>query len=471
MKLKKMIAVMMSAALVLGLSACGGGQKQEGAGGSGGDQNAPAENQEEGSAGGEEQADQAGADSQGGTLIEVTIPHYKTGENVGATFFLPQVERFNQKYEGKYHITIEEITQDVYPEKIKQLGQQGKLPVLIEGGETKWMEEVVIPNEMFYDLKEFVDSHPDIKNVISEEAYNYNLYDGKLVTLMTPIMFPISMYYNETLWNPSKPVGEMSWEEVAQDLGDAQIAFMTGENAWTTMLTLSSLIAVEPGGAELLRDGVDDKIMDFSQKPIVDAVTKLQDLMQNHGIPATVGAAYADAANAFYSNNAAVMPNGSWMVPDFAPESADKWSNGFDPEKIHGAIMPGNVAMANARGYCYWIPATASDEEVELVLAFLEFIYSPEELEASMLALGGMIPGFEHSEEFLAKRADDRIMDEYMSSVQADTIIVPAFADAIPSSVANTEFGKLLPKLVDGSFTPEQFCEELTKKAAETALE
>lgn len=449
MKLKRMIAVVMSAAMVFSMAACGQTSTTSTA--------TPA-----GSTSGAAEPEK---------LIEVTIPHYKTGENVGATFFLPQVERFNEKYDGKYHLAIEEITQDVYPEKLKQLGAQGKLPVLIEGGDTKWMEEVVIPNNMFYDLKDFVDSHPDIKNVISEEAYNYNLYDGKLVTMMTPIMFPISMYYNEALWTPSKPVAEMTWEEVAEDLSGSKIAFMTGENAWTTMLILSSLIAAEPDGAELLLNGVNDKIMDFSQKPIIDAVAKLQNLMQNYGTSSTVGAAYADAANAFYSNSAAIMPNGSWMVPDFAPESADKWSNGFDPEKIHGSILPGNVALANPLGYCYWIPSTATPDEVELALAFLEFIYSPEELEAQMLALGGLVPGFEYSESFLAARAENRIMDEYMNGVQEDTTIVPAFADAIPASVASIEFGKLLPKLVDGSYTPEQFCEELTKKAAETALE
>ena len=31
-------------------------------------------------------------------VIEITIPSYKTGENVGAVFFEPQVERFNAKY-------------------------------------------------------------------------------------------------------------------------------------------------------------------------------------------------------------------------------------------------------------------------------------------------------------------------------------------------------------------------------------
>lgn len=72
-------------------------------------------------------------------VVELTIPHYKTGENVGAVFFLPQVERFNKLYEGKYHITIEELTQDLYAEKMKQLGQQNALPALVEGGETEWI--------------------------------------------------------------------------------------------------------------------------------------------------------------------------------------------------------------------------------------------------------------------------------------------------------------------------------------------
>ena len=29
--------------------------------------------------------------------VTITIPSYKTGENVGAVFFEPQVERFNEK--------------------------------------------------------------------------------------------------------------------------------------------------------------------------------------------------------------------------------------------------------------------------------------------------------------------------------------------------------------------------------------
>lgn len=295
---KRAAAVLMSAALAFGLTACNGGSDA--------------------------------SDASGGGEIKVSFPHYKTGENVGAAYFLPMIERFNEKYDGKYEITVEEITQDVYNDRLKLLGQQGKLPIFIEGGDTTWIQDVVIPNNLFYDLKGFVDEHPEIKELIGEDAYNYNLHDGKLVTLMTPVVSPITMFYNEALWKPSKSIAEMSWDDVAADLGDAKIGFMTGENAWTTMLVYSSLIAAEPGGADLLLNGVTEKIMDFNQKPIIDATAKLQKLMQENSTASAVGAAYADAANQFFSNKAAIFPNGSWMVSDFAPESSDKWSNGFD---------------------------------------------------------------------------------------------------------------------------------------------
>ena len=53
-----------------------------------------------------------------GEVIEISFPTYMAGENVGAVFFLPQVERFNKAYEGKYKITIEEVPQAAYAIKL-----------------------------------------------------------------------------------------------------------------------------------------------------------------------------------------------------------------------------------------------------------------------------------------------------------------------------------------------------------------
>ena len=404
--------------------------------------------------------------------VEVTVPSYMCGENVGGLYFLPLVDRFNAKYEGVYKVIIEEIVQDLYNDKIMQMGNAGMLPALINGGiNDTWFDEVVLANGLFVDLKELVDSNPGIRARYNDANYEYNLYEGKLATLPSPLVNLITMYYNSALWTPSKPINDMSWQDVIDDLGDNKIAFMTAENAWTTMLAFTSIIAAEPGGAELMYANFPNKLVDFSDPILIEAFSKLQKLLQNNATASTIGGAYADAANSFLNVEAAIIANGPWMIGDLRAGGSDKQGEKYDADTIHGAVLPGNVGIENPFGRGWWIPSTCSDDEIALAKAFLEFMNSPENLEEQMLILGGAIPGFEYSEAFLAKRAEDRLMDEYLSAPDANTIIVPSFEGVVPGSIGSPEFGKLLPKLADGSLTPEQFAAELTKKAAETALD
>ncbi|MDR1232371.1 MAG: ABC transporter substrate-binding protein [Spirochaetaceae bacterium] len=405
--------------------------------------------------------------------IEVTIPHYKTGQNVGAVFFLPQIERFNKKYAGTYKIVIEEIVQDMYNEKMMQLGQQKKLPVLLEGGgNQEWYRDFIIPGNMFVDLKPWLDAHPDIKNRLTPENIAYNTTnDGKIFSVGYPVVRPIGIYYNTTLYQPSKSFAETTWDAVLAELGSNKIALMTGENAFSTQLVLSSLIASEPGGKEILQAGFVNKITDFNKKPLIDAIAKLQNLFRNYASSNAVGAVYADAANSFMSKNAALIANGSWMMGDFANTNSDKWSNGFNGADVHGSVFPGNIAVGGMGiGYSWWISSNATDDEKQLAYAYLEFILSPEELEQYMLIEGGTTPRMELSDSFLAKRAENRLMEEYIGAVNADTVLCPTWEEAVLPSIASSDFPRLLPLLATGRMTAQEFCAELTDKAAESAF-
>ena len=114
MKLKKLLKSGIALGLCLGLSACSGG---------GASSNTSGESSKAVESGDSKEA----KDGASGKEIELKIPTYLAGENVGATFFLPQVERFNEKYAGKYKVVVEEVVQDSYAEKIKQLAGQNKL--------------------------------------------------------------------------------------------------------------------------------------------------------------------------------------------------------------------------------------------------------------------------------------------------------------------------------------------------------
>src|SRR5690606_29708331 len=159
------------------------------------------------------------------------------GQNVGAKFFMPLVEEFNEKYDGKYEVVVEEIPQDDYQEKIKLLWQQNKLPALIEGGDKEFLEDVVIKEDLFHDLKPWLDSKPDVRDVMIDESVEYNTRNGKIFSMPVAVIRPIGMFYNKAMFEKAgiaKPIGQMSRDEFLAALDDlkgqgvAPLTLMTG---------------------------------------------------------------------------------------------------------------------------------------------------------------------------------------------------------------------------------------------------
>lgn len=448
---KKILSFILAAGMALGLTACGGDKPQ---------------NNEVQTQGTET------ADAKQG-VVEVTIPSYKTGENVGAVFFEAQVDRFNQKYEGTYKINLESIPEDGFKDKLKQLAQQNMLPVLVQGGDVDWISNVVIPNGMAYDLSGWLSETPAVKDILMDDGLLFNTKDdGGIYTLPLATVRPTGFFYNSAMWEPSGDVSSMTMEDFLAEISDQKIAFSTAENGWVSALFLTAFIAAEDGGIELLQNGTVTKIVDFNQPAIVEGVTKLQKLLQNNAASNSIGAAYPDAANAFMSGQAALISNGPWMSADFDASASANWSNGFDGAAVHASLFPENIGIANTRCYGeWWISASAPEEEKELALAFLEFIYTPEELEAYLLAEGGDAPKLTYSDDFKAKQAETQVLADLAADTTSNTVYVPCILDVIPASVANTEFGKLLPSLADGSYTPEEFCQWMSDKAAEATAE
>ncbi len=167
----------------------------------------------------------------GGEVV-ITIPHYKAGQNVGGKFFLPQVARFNEKYAGTYKLVIEEIPQDSYLGKIKQLAQQNKLPALIEGADKKWFEDVIIKNGLFYDMADWLNSHKAVKDRVIQDSLKFvTTADGRVSAFPLMIARPIGLFYNSTMVDFDKPVGDMTVDSFKKALGDEKLALMTAENA------------------------------------------------------------------------------------------------------------------------------------------------------------------------------------------------------------------------------------------------
>lgn len=431
------------AAITVGLAGCGGGGNASG-----------------------------GSGSAAAGVVEVTIPSYKTGENVGAVFFEPQVERFNEKYEGQYHITLESVPQDGFNDRLKQLAQQNQLPVLVQGGDIDWQKDIAFPEGLAYDISGWLDENPDIKDILIPEGVEYcTTEDGAIYSMPLATVRPTGFYWNTQLWDPTEDLSQISMDEFLSLIGDQKIAFSTAENGWVCALFLTALIAAQ-GGGDWVASGVQEQIVDFNTPEFIAAVGQLQTLLQNNAAPNSIGAAYADAENAFLSNQAAIISNGPWMSSSLDEANAENWSNGFDGADVHAALWPGDMGIANTASLGeWWVSASASEEEIELAKAFLAFINSPEEIEAYLLAEGGSAPLITYSDGFLEEQAKVQTLGDLSADTTADTVFVPCILDMIPASVANSDFGRELPQLANGTYTPEQFAQVLTDAAAEASLE
>lgn len=415
----------------------------------------------------------SGSESNTGDGGEVVInfPTYKAGENVGAALFLGQVERFNEKYDGQYEIVVEETPQAAYAEKIQQLAQQNKLPVIVHGTgsgglSNQWFNDIVIKNDLFYDIAPWLEENSDIKDLFIEESIEFNTTeDGKVPSLPIFIVKSPFIFYNEEMYSPDMDIRDMSWDEFLNSIGDHKIAFQTGENAWTTGLFWTAVLASDPAGQELLQNTSVGELTDLNNPVIIESVEKIKNMFIEHGASNSLGAIYADAANAFMSKNAAFIANGPWMTPEFDEESSDKWSNGFDGSTVRGDYFPGNIGISGFEARGDWIANTATDEEKEAALAWFSFIMSPEEIETALLLEGGQTPNFETSEEYKAELEASPILYSIEEATTEETTFVPNILDLLPASVAENEIAKFLPELINGNLTPEEFCNALTEKA------
>lgn len=398
------------------------------------------------------------------SVVTVTIPSYRTGEDVGAKFFLPQVERFNEEYAGKYEIIVEESPSNTHTDRIKQLAMQNELPAMFQVADSKWVEDYLIANDKLQDLSAFIEENPEMKALFIKDSLDFCTKDGKVVALPMTVLKPTGLYYNSELFSPEKPLTEMNWEEFSEALGEQKIAYQTAEGGWTINLMLTAILGGIEGGPELLKAGVEEKITDFNQPQFLEAFTILQESFQKNGWDGAIGAVYADAANTFYANMTAVLPDGTWII-DKVYDDTD-WANGFDGTKVIGDYYPGNIAIANPCVYDWMIPAGLPEEELELALAFFEFMNRPEEIEAFILAEGGSAPNLEYSDSFKTEMEKNSLLNDFATKADEDTVYVPYFNNAIPESLFTGDFTNLMTYLYNGDYTPEQFCEELTKAAS-----
>lgn len=410
-----------------------------------------------------------GSSTSGVTVVK--MPTYRAGENIGGKFFVPQIERFNELYKDQYKIEIEVTSDSTHADVIKNLANQDKLPVLFQFPDYTYAENVFFKEGYLYDMATWLDETPSVKGVFLDEQIDFITQDdGSIYALPIPVIRPTGMYINGNVFTPSTDVSDMSWEQLGKEMKDAgtTYGFQNINSAWTINLTTAAIMGSIDGGKEILEAGTKEKITDLNSPEWVETFTVMKELYDNAGWSGGLGKDYPDVENAFINNEVGVMPNGQWIIGVFDKDGdrAIDWGTGFDGANVSGTIFPNNVAIANPNIYDWYVSANATTEELEVAKAFLEFIHTPEELEALMLAEGGGNSQITYSDEFVKALSSNKLMSDFANAPDANTVYVPYLHEIVTDATMNA-IGNNIPLLFNGTLTPEQFCDEVTKYANE----
>ncbi|QUH27742.1 ABC transporter substrate-binding protein [Vallitalea guaymasensis] len=395
--------------------------------------------------------------------VEITYATFMVGSHVSAAAEKEVLDAFNEKYEGKIKVKVEELpSDDAYVNKMKALAAAGALPDVING--KNGLRELAIKNGQAVDVMPLVEADAEWNKYVGEGAINYSkTEDGKLYSIANQKQI-VGYFYNKDMFETTGITPAKTWEEFMsnneklKEAGFTPLAMMTGENAWTTNLWLAAMIGTNGDeGNEFMNTNYPDS---YDNDLVVNALTMVQKCLKDYTTPDAIGAIYANAANNFLQENTAMIANGPWMVPDFTDTSKAK--EGL-VDRVGVSLYPNDGVVAQYEIGYVLCTANKSKEEQEAALEFLKF-KTGKEAQKIFLEKSGALP----------LTANVEISDEYKAAnpLVVDLINLADEAKYGFENMDNTahssvieEFSLNYPELVYGGITPEEMASKLTQAA------
>ncbi|AEY65326.1 extracellular solute-binding protein [Clostridium sp. BNL1100] len=393
--------------------------------------------------------------------VTIKYPTYRVGTHYSAPFEKDQIEKFNEKFGNEIKVQVEEIPSDTaYNDKMKILAASGDLPDVIMG--KNGINEILIKGNLATPFNEYMDKDPEWKSDIGDEALAANTRDGKIWSISDQKQV-IGYFYNKDMFEKAGIKPAETWDEFMTNCdklkaaGFAPLALMTGENAWTTNLLLSSMVGTSGEAGTKYMNTLHPT--SFETPEVIDALKKMQIMLQKYTTKDAIGAVYANAANNFEQGKTAIIANGPWMIGDFSDKT--KSPEGFD-KKVGVAAYPGSGAFLS-----YEVGYMIGSETQEKKDAAAKFIKYKTGVEGQSIALelGNVLPvsdKVQPSEEFKQKYPVFVETIEVGNSAKVkyqyfDTIVLPNVTDS---------WKNLYPELAFNKITAEEMAKKLTEISA-----
>lgn len=356
------------------------------------------------------------------------------------------VRQFNKDYDGQWEVEVSWIveTEEEYRQNLKRLNVTDTLPAVITDLRLlPSFYHLMIQDGRIENLSDDIQNDQEWKEMIEPVVLeSCTEPDGSvyLAPLSTAAFACSGIFWNEELFaqagiNSFPTTWEEFWEccEQLSAHGITPLALHTEGTAWATMLMTTAALADTSGGSEFMKQLYPDSYQNESGLYMAETIKKMFHYTTDNALYADFDVAYEN----FFSGNAAMIPNGYWMLEQI-PEDCE--------EKVRFSAFPGNRLICSPETFGWAVVSDYSDEVKQGAMEFLKFRtkLNKEEKESLMAT--------DEAEMVKAKK-------DYISAYQANPQLIPNYQVKWNSILQETTLGEAIPQLVTGKITSEEFTE------------
>ena len=395
------------------------------------------------------------AEQTSGGAEEVTIPMILiVDSSTGIKNEEELITEFNRIYDGKWQADVQWImeTEEEYRQNLKRQNVTDTLPAVIT--DLRMLPAfyyMMIQDGRIEELTEYINEDEEWKAMIEPAVLeSCSEEDGSIYLgpISTAAFSCSGMFWNEELFAQAgiekfPETWEEFWEccEQLSACGITPLALHTEGTAWAPMLIATAEAASTEEGAAFMNEFYPDTYQNESGLRIAQTLQKLFQYTTDDALYTDFDVSYDN----FFSGQAAMIPNGYWMM-DQIPE---EWQ-----DKVRFSPFPENKMVSSPETFGWAIVSGYSDEVKEGAAALLK-------LRTQL--------NMEQREELFSKDPEGMIPAErdYIAAYRNGPQLVPNYQVKWNSILQEETLGEILPDLALGKMTPEEFTAEEDESIAQ----
>lgn len=354
------------------------------------------------------------------------------------------IKAFNEEYKDRLQVDVEWImeTEEDYRQNLKRQNVTDTLPAVVTDIRLlpsfyRMMIQDGRLEEISSAIKNDAEWSEMIEPVVMEACSET---DGKmyLAPLSTAAFSCSGVFWNEELFAQAGITSfPKSWEEFweccdrLKKHGIIPLALHTEGTAWAPMLFATAEVAETEAGLDFMKELYPDSYQNAEGIRMAQTLERLFSYTTEDALYADFDTAYSN----FFSGNAAMVPNGYWMIAQI-PEEYET--------KVRFSAFPGNKLISSPETFGWAIVSDCSDEVKAGALEFLKFRTKKNQEEKEKL--------------FSGDRSRLRPVEkDYLEAYEGGPEIVPNYQVKWNSILQEKTLGEELPKLAQGKISVEEF--------------